>query len=464
MIRSVMTMGMALFSASALAAEPLFVPPFTYATPAEFAVAVMLDGMAQDQLVARGHVVLGGEVVAPVTGDPAITQCALNPTCPGSVMPRLPATLAVVASIGRSGTTLVGHVELHPQSGPPVDVLDLPIAAGSEHLFATAIVEAVDAALAQLPPAPPDRLLLAARMLAGEAIDLAPPAPLQTAPSTPLPAPSIVQLDDPAPSTPAPRASGGKLPEGVAPRHLAGSEGHFRKSGLDARDWMYRAMPHAGRFTFEVRAGLGLGDVDRFADVRVEVDGGRQVADWYQEGPDTARRVRGGLFVGYAPYTFLDVGVLVGMQYGGRDLTTGFTRVVDGEVVSSQATPSPEIQAVQVYLQPRVRGYLAPVGPAKPFVFTGMEVRFFDAYNIEQPDRLVYPVPSGGTMPGWVGGGGLMIDPGPIVGIFFEASYTAHFGGRTRLVQEGAWRFRTPSPTEAAGYTVDVSGGVQFRL
>ena len=144
MLRAVSIIALNLVSMAASAAEPLFVPPFTYASSGDFAVAVMLDGMTQDQLLARGHVVLGGQVVAPVVGDAAITQCAQLPTCPGDVLPRLPASLAVVASISRSGQTLTGHVELVPPGGPPVDVLDLPIAPGSEHLFAQAVVEAVE--------------------------------------------------------------------------------------------------------------------------------------------------------------------------------------------------------------------------------------------------------------------------------------------------------------------------------
>ena len=115
-------------------------------------------------------------------------------------------------------------------------------------------------------------------------------------------------------------------------------------------------------------------------------------------------------------------------------------------------------------IQPRVRGYLAPVGPAKPFLFTGAEFRFFDAYNIEQPETLTYPVPQGGSIPGWVGGGGLMIDPGPIVGLFFEASYCLHFGERSRLVQQGSWVHDVPQAPENAGYTIGLTGGVQFRL
>ncbi len=451
---------------AAFAAEPVFVPPFTYATSDEFAVAVMLDSMTQDQLLARGHVVLGGQVVAPVVGDAAISQCADLPSCPGDLLPRLPVSAAVVARIARSSGGLLGHVEVWPADGGQVESLDLPIAAGSEHLFAAAVVEAVDAALRRMPPSPEDRLMLAARMIAGELVDLAPPA------ATPVtaevltgnaPPTDVVDLDAPSRRPPASSVAG-KLPEGVAPRHLAGSEGHFRKSGLDARDWLYRAMPHAGRFTFEVRAGIGIGDVDRFSDVRVDVDGGAQRGQYYQEGPASARRARGAIFLGYAPLTYLDVGVLVGLQYGGRDLTTGFVRVAEDGSTQATVSPAPEIQAVQVAVQPRVRGYLAPVGPAKPFVFTGMEFRVFDAYNIEQPETLVYPVPQGGTVPGWVGGGGLMIDPGPIVGLFFEASYTAHFGDRSRVYEDGTWQYDIPTPEEGAGYTVGLAGGVQFRL
>src|SRR4029079_9441656 len=103
-----------------------------------------------------------------------------------------------------------------------------------------------------------------------------------------------------------------------------------------------------------------------------------QINSWYEEGPVPARRVRGDLFVGYAPATMFDFGLLVGIQYGHRGLSTG-VEVVDptGSFVSEQVDDLADIQAISFYLQPRVRLYMVPLGPAKPFVFTGADLRIF---------------------------------------------------------------------------------------
>jgi hypothetical protein len=178
--------------------------------------------------------------------------------------------------------------------------------------------------------------------------------------------------------------------------------------------------------------------------------------------------VRGDGFVGFAPATMIDVGVLAGVQYGRRVLSTGVVAVgPDGEVVDVQVTDSKDISAINFYLQPRVRGYLVPLGPAKPFLFTGADIRIFDGYHIDQSGGRVFPAPEGGVIPGWVGGGGLMIDPGPIVGLFAEGMYIRHFGelSAPRTYNDGApWPHDYQKLGLTSGITVGVTGGVQFRL
>ena len=117
-----------------------------------------------------------------------------------------------------------------------------------------------------------------------------------------------------------------------------------------------------------------------------------------------------------------------------------------------------------VYIQPRIRGYLVPLGPAKPYLFTGAEVRFFDDYDLAQPPNFLYPVPAGGAVPGWVGGGGLMIDPSPIVGFFFETGYTQFFGPRAEAALVGNWVHDDLTPPNGVGYNIGLTGGIQIRI
>jgi hypothetical protein len=223
-------------------------------------------------------------------------------------------------------------------------------------------------------------------------------------------------------------------------------------------------MPHAGRVAFEIRAGIGMGDNDRAADIRVELlDGNEQGDSFYQEGPLSARRPQGGIYLGYAPATMIDIGVAAGLQWGKRTFTTGWTRV---SVTNSGKAISPSTTGDQVmfYIQPRIRGYLVPVGPAKPYLFTGADIRIFDDYDLAQPDTFIYPVPPGGVIPGWIGGGGLMIDPSPIVGFFFEGSYTQHFGPRAETATFGGWAHEALAAPIGAGYNIGLTGGVQIRI
>ncbi|MBA2319774.1 MAG: hypothetical protein H0V89_01355 [Deltaproteobacteria bacterium] len=218
--------------------------------------------------------------------------------------------------------------------------------------------------------------------------------------------------------------------------------------------------------TVDVQAGLGIGDVERYADLRATLDvDGNQLESWYQEGPFFARRPRGGIFVGYAPATMIDFGLFFGLQYSNRVLTTGVTRQRSDGSTEIIGNPRQDLQAVQMILQPRVRGYLVPLGPVKPYVFTAPEFRIFDKYKLDQGTTApVYPIPPGGTMFGWCGGAGLLIDPGPIIGLFAEGSYTQFFGARSNRTESGAWSSPHPVAPVPRHNTLAVSGGVQFRI
>jgi hypothetical protein len=262
---------------------------------------------------------------------------------------------------------------------------------------------------------------------------------------------------------------------GIHKRHMYGLEQNFRKSGLDPRDWLFRSMSHSGRFTAEIRAGLGIGDTDRWAAMRVvsREDGSQNAT--YLESPSPARRPRGSIYVGYAPAAMIDIGAMVGLQWGSRRTSTGvFQTDANGDLLREPSiSEEQDVQAVQLVLQPRVRGYLVPMGPAKPFLFTGAEFRVFNDYLVDQPPNLIYLPPPGGMVPGWVGGGGLLIDPSPIVGLFAEGAITTHFGSRAGVTSPDpatgvspwdAERYPLPQPPAFAKYTVTVTGGVQFRL
>jgi hypothetical protein len=502
-------------SSAALASEPVLVPEFATASPNDFVVTTMVQNLVVNRLVSDGHIVLTSDVAGRVVSPDRLMACGPSPTCPQDVLPQVPARLAVVVTTNRTNGALTGHVELYlVGQADPAQAADVPVTPGNESLFAAEVSRLTAAMLQQIGPSPDGVLMAAAQLIAGQPVGLPAPAPMPlpvpqpvvVAPApVPVPQPVVipspvantppaplVDLDSPdgrsrpapapVPTTTRVKNGDGSTPHegplgpilegtGVHERHLLGSEGSFRKSGLDPRDWMYRAMPHAGRMVIQLSSGLAMGDVERSGVFLIERTELVQSNSWYQEGPSTARRVRGDLFVGYAPATMFDFGVQVGLQYGARNIITGFVeRDALGEVTSVSINQPVESQAVQFYIQPRVRGYLVPLGPAKPYLFTGADLRVFNSYDIDPDnDALTFIVPEAGVTPGWIGGGGLMIDPSPIVGLFAEGSYTQHFGERAVLKEEqfpSLWEHQGVGPTlgQSKQLTVVVSGGVQFRL
>ncbi len=474
--------------ASASAAEPLLVPEFTPASPGEFALAGMLGIQVRDRLLADGHIVLTEEVVAPVVGD-ALQNCAARPGCPSEILPRLPARLAVVSLIGRTPEgQLVAYVRLFVGADPrPMIGRDLLILPGQEYQFADEVSGVVRELLAMVGPSPDAVLMAAARLISGQGLGEVTPRPVPVAAPAPPVQPDleVVDLDTPIErERPAPAPSGRNSSDpptgapdsrpldeiladtGILPRHVRGSEQSLRRAGLDPRDWVFKNSPHAGRLAFDVQAGLGMGDVERAADLRATLDvDGTQTETWYQEGPFYARRPRGSVSIGYAPTTRVDFGLLFGVQHANRLLTTGFARKLEDGSVLVVANPPQTLQALQVLLQPRIRAYLVPLGPAKPYLFTAPEFRLFDAYKLDQGTTVPrYAVPPGGAMFGWCGGGGVMVDPGPIVGLFAEGAYTRLFGTRSGPRQNGVWSSALPAPAVPTHNTFAITGGVQFRI
>lgn len=459
----------------ARAGEPILLPDITPGSTSEFGIAFMLQERVELALERDGHVVLTAEAVRPVVGD-AVDQCADVSGCPYAALRQLPAALAVVIRVSRIDGALHAEVALYDAGdSKPLETKQYVIQSGAEEKFARAVADVTADILTMRPPSSGDAIRAAVALVdAADAAEAQPeePAPEPPEPEAP-PAAAAAEPEQPPQPEPVPEPDLSELSfeerlagTGISPRYIAGSKNHFMKSELDPRDWLYKAMPHAGRVVIEVRGGIGIGDVDRAADVRVVVRDDYTVVDdgeWVQEGPVDAERVRGGLYVGYAPVTWFDFGVLFGLQYGQKQLTTGWRREGDDSGPSGDAEP---VQALQIYVQPRLRAYLAPVGMAKPYLVAGPEFRLFDDYHILDPDEppIDYPDPPGGMVPGAMAGGGLMIDPGPIVGFFVEGTYTHHFGLRAEAAERGTKPTGAPAEPEGKGYTVGAVGGVQFRL
>ncbi|MBW1876783.1 MAG: hypothetical protein JRJ84_00325 [Deltaproteobacteria bacterium] len=456
-------------SAPASAGEPVLFPDVTPATTSEFALAFMLQELVRHEMEREGHVVLSTKAVRPVVGD-AVDACADVAKCPFAALQQLPARVAVVIRVVRLEGGLHGEVGFYERGDTaPVETRQYLILPGAEGEFARNLSLVTTDILSLVGPTSTDDIKWAVRLVedadaaerAAQAMEEAAETEEYIEPLPPRPPVEPVEERDISELSFERRLEG----TGIFPRHITGSKRHFMKSNLDPRDWLYVAMPHAGRFVFEVRGGMGIGDEDRDADVRVVLDDNNDnVSEWYQEGPTYSERVRGSLYAGYAPTSWLDVGLLFGLQYSQKSLSTGWRPEGSDTGSSGQADP---VSAVMVYLEPRVRVYPITTGIAKPFLLVAPDFRFFDDFHIIDPTDppVDYPDPTGGVVFGATGGGGLMIDPGPIVGFFAEGTYTQHLGLRAEASETATPRpSDAPPAPEGRGYTVAVEAGVQFRL
>jgi len=401
-------------------------PDVTPATTSEFALAFMLQELVRHEMEREGHVVLSTKAVRPVVGD-AVDACADVAKCPFAALQQLPARVSVVIGLVRLEGGLHGEVVFYERGDTaPVETRQYLILPGAEGEFARNLSLVTTDILSLVGPTSTDDIKWAVRLVedadaaerAAQAMEEAAETEEYIEPLPPRPPVEPVEERDISELSFERRLEG----TGIFPRHITGSKRHFMKSNLDPRDWLYVAMPHAGRFVFEVRGGMGIGDEDRDADVRVVLDDNNDnVSEWYQEGPTYSERVRGSLYAGYAPTSWLDVGLLFGLQYSQKSLSTGWRPEGSDTGSSGQADP---VSAVMVYLEPRVRVYPITTGIAKPFLLVAPDFRFFDDFHIIDPTDppVDYPDPTGGVVFGATGGGGLMIDPGPIVGFFAEGT------------------------------------------
>ena len=473
--------------APSLASEPVLLAPVVPASSDDAGVADVVENQTRERLLSDGWVVLDAETVAPVVNATALDACATEPIpCAQGVLVGLPIRLAIAARLDRIGDTLIGHVEIvAPGGAAPLATVNVPVVPGNEHLFALEVSRLASQATDGMDPASADLLAAAARLIAGPdpAMGSGSGSATPVAPVAPASAPAPAGRDRRASGRPEGRAparspSAGPPPvvgdtveeriegTGVRKRRLAGSVRHFMKSGMDPRDYLYRAMPHAGQLILEARAGFGMGDVDRQVLLRIEEQEGALNNAWYREGPAAASNFQGSAYIGFAPVTVLDIGVLVGFQYANRVYDTGTITLDNLGDFDRRMVRAPDVvQALDIIVQPRLRLYVVPVGPAKPYIVGGAELKVFNDYQ----GNDTFIVPAGGWIQGAVGGGGVLIDPGPVVGLFAEGTYARHFGDRSATItgtSNGSWDWADGEDPPAAsnGATVAITGGVQFRL
>ena len=446
----------------------MLLPDFAPATTTELGLAVSLHEQVADELDAAGHIVLTSAVVRTVIGS-SIDSCFDDEACPMTPLQGLPARLAVMVRIVRDVDRVLVQVAVYDESSmQPIDTHQLVWNDGEDLPVVQEIVAMLAGISGDLPPVSGALLVEASTLVSGATVgaldggDSSSPKPIVDGePDEQTTSPLDAEEQNAETPTGKPDSAMDPNREGADSRFLVGVRKAFIQSGMDLHSWMASKAPHGGRLILELRGGVGIGDVDRHADAHVTItaDGAR---GWYQEGPNGGTRVRGAMFIGYAPSAWLDIGVVGGLQYGEKTLVSGWTNQVTGHSENGVASA----QAVQLYVSPQVRTYLVPSGLIKPFVAVRLELRAFDRLKIVDSEEVNYPDPAGGLFFGPGFAAGMNIDPDPMVGLFVEGSYTHHLGLRSGPAQNDV----TNRPSDAAdgptglGFSVGVVGGVQFRL
>ncbi len=420
-------------------------------------------------------VVITEPVLERVMG-PVLRDCRATSSpeaCASIALTSLPARLAVLLTMRSEGERLMLEVSFVGQeTASPVQQMAVPVEMGKQRRVALQVTMfSLDVAEeeGQLPPA----MVEAARRMV-DASRPAPPDPVRVPPVDDLfgfdEDEELLADEDLMDETPQREPEEDeRLPVPGAPRDdvpsrlYAGSERPFAARRGTGDQWLKEKRAHAGRVILEVRGSAGIGGLSRIATVLGEpsATNGELESTFIQEAPRYEVLGRAELYIGYAPATMVDIGVLVGVNFARDFVTVGYMQQGQEPLLGEPE----ELFVVRPYLQPRLRLYLVPLGVAKPYVVLGGEMIFVSTWDFDVTTAEAFPRPSGGVMAGLLGGGGISFDPVPRVGVVIEATASRYLGDISGVRFEGTVVGVVPDPLPGVQrWSVGVGAGLQFRL
>jgi len=435
--------------------EPVLIPDFTPVSVSEFITAFELQDVVYEELRHQGFTVLTSSTVRTIVGE-GFTSCADVPDCPRGPLMNLPARLAVVVSVGRTQGELYGSVEIHHlASAEPVWWVDIPIDPDRLERFGIEVALGLLDVQADLPPMAPElvaageQLVASAPTVDDEELNL-PDDPFEDEPDE---EPEQVSEAAPHPD-PDDRWS-------LDERYYRGSRKGYAKSPWSGDAWVRSTRTHSGRVIIEVRGGVVYGAVNRQAEVLAEpADDGTFEFTWYQEAPDVGTGGVVGAYVGFAPVTWLDVGLAAYLEIALNAARLGWM----GEGAYPEYGARNTATSLSARFQPRIRGWIVPLGVVKPYLFAGFDLWYFPNYALDIEDDLDYPEPTGGWVPGADLGAGVQFDPGLGYGLFLEMSYIQRFGERAGTSTTGQGTGFQDTPFDEPTWTISALAGIQFRI
>lgn len=445
---------------AALASDVL-VPTFTPQTTSDFALA---DRLTEDTLAALAEA--GASAVPPDeimrrAGEVA-DGCAEEPTCTAVLWREFPrARVAVVGAATWAGDQVTVKVRFYgPDDTSPIEVI------------ATTVPEAELTSVSE-------QIAFFAREMLG----LVPPRSARPVEPEPEPEPPPGRESEETDEFEEDERDEGRSEEPPPADEEGEDRGHHRyglphrawkryeASGLSFGDWRDQALVRAGTVIIEVTAGAAFGDVDRRYDTRVALDqqsdDSMTQRDVYQyESFVTGNAFSVGAAVGYVPQWWFEVGVSGGAQFGHKQLTTGWELYLADDpedLRESDSRTYDPVAATLAFVEPRLRLYVLPTGPVKPYAAGGVQVRFFDGYLVPDLVAVDYPDRPGGVSVGLCPGGGLAFDiPGGAIG-FLEGAWSRVLVPEPYLAG-GAEIDGIPEMVEGTGQVVLFRGGLGVRL
>ena len=353
---------------------------------------------------------LNVSVVSPQTLDqefPNIaTSCADTPTCPPELLSRQGATLLIVGSIEVDGGSYNVLVRFYGKNdNSPLEVRAKTIAESEFSSFVSEIAQDAAVFLELIPthsskPVPTETEVVTQTQVVIKEVETKEQKPHSL-------------NDDPRLR---------KLPKKLRDDYL--------QSPKPVDEWMQMQRIRAGNVLVETHLGVSFGDVIRRYDTRLGFMPNKDIYGIYEYdafitgGP----AVNLGVSIGYAPLWWLELSIYGGVLIYNKELNVGWEQRENSEtVIDSYEFIHPPSTASAGDIEPKVRIYMVPNGPVKPYVLAGGFIRIYDGYTVPDSQDVNYSNRPEGVHFGAMGGAGLAFDSQSPVGVFLEIPYVFLF-------------------------------------
>ena len=455
---------LAIFAALGLAhASDVVVPSFTPATLSDFGTAEKMTAETLRALNEREVLFVPPSEIRLRAGEVA-EGCAENKACMDTLWEQFPPSrLAIVGRLNWNEGMLEANVRFYgPDDASPIEVMSSSFPEDEMGRFADQVAFFAAELLSLVPPREETVVPVAVEPIQRQPEPATPAAPA---------APADAGAGEPLAKGPS-RQSAGMMPKKVWARYEA--------SGLTWRRFKERELVRAGSVMLELHGAGLFGAVNRAYDVRVGVlqdeelapgqdpsEASFSQAGYYQrDGFTNGISWTVGASLGYVPIWWLEIGVSGGMQVGRKELTTGWEQyvvTVDGDPTTTSEDAYDPTLAFMGMVEPRLRWYVVPTGPVKPYIITGAHMRFYDGYIVPDSALIRYPDRAGGLSVGATTGAGLAFDAPGGFAAFLDVPYTYLLSPRTFERQEGTITY-VPGERQQSNQLVGFRAGLGFRI